>query len=223
MFSHGRGAGVIPQCEVDGSQIPVRNAAKCLGYWWRGDMMALQSAEENIRKARKSFFHYGSLGAFQGDLSPLSTRSIMDLDSVTSRIVVRKFGFLKRQLAVGAVGVAAVAMRSLLDDPNSLCLVGECRELEEHFGTCFSDVILEGDDEVSMHEVKRVIKQVDRVSKLEKCRKRAFLIVDVMNKGGSWARLWDSALHLGTQHRWAQGPLKDAGTSRSWMKAVSSV
>ena len=39
MFSHGRGAGVIPQCEVDGSQIPVRNAAKCLGYWWRGDMM----------------------------------------------------------------------------------------------------------------------------------------------------------------------------------------
>ena len=41
MFSHGRGAGVIPQCEVDGSQIPVRNAAKCLGYWWRGDMMAL--------------------------------------------------------------------------------------------------------------------------------------------------------------------------------------
>ena len=31
-FSHGRGAGVIPQCEVEGSQIPVRNAAKCLGY-----------------------------------------------------------------------------------------------------------------------------------------------------------------------------------------------
>lgn len=45
---------------------------------------------------------------------------------------------MKRQLAVGAVGVAAMAMRSLLelDDPNSLCLVGnvESRELEEHFG-----------------------------------------------------------------------------------------
>ena len=28
MFSHGRGAGVIPQCEVDdGYKIPVRNAA----------------------------------------------------------------------------------------------------------------------------------------------------------------------------------------------------
>ena len=39
---------------------------------------------------------------------------------------------------MGAVGVAAMAMRSLLDldDPNSLCLVGnaESREVEEHFG-----------------------------------------------------------------------------------------
>ena len=77
MLSHGGGAGVIPKCEVDGSQIPVRNAAKCLGYWWREDMMASQSVEENIRKAHKSFFHYGSLGAFQGDLSHLSTRSII--------------------------------------------------------------------------------------------------------------------------------------------------
>ena len=32
VISHGRSAGVIPQCDVDGSQIPVRNAAKCLGY-----------------------------------------------------------------------------------------------------------------------------------------------------------------------------------------------
>ena len=129
--------------------------------------------EENIRRAHKSF-HYGSLGAFQGDLSPLSTRStietcvmpillfgsknwivsggileqlesflgefakralkwtrhfsntvamtVLDLDSVPSRIVVQKLRFLKRQLSVGAVGVAAVAMRSLLGDPNSLCL-----------------------------------------------------------------------------------------------------
>ena len=67
-----------PSVLMHGSQIPVRNAAKCLGYWWRGDMMALRSVEENIRRARKSFFHYGSLGAFQGDLSPLSMRSTED-------------------------------------------------------------------------------------------------------------------------------------------------
>ena len=91
-------------------------------------------------------------------------------------------------------------MRSLLDDPNSLCLVGECRELEEHFGTNYTDAILEGGDEVSMREVKRVVKQADRVSKLEKCRERAPLIVEVVNKGGRLVRLWDSALHLGTRH-----------------------
>ena len=78
MFSRGRGSGATPRCEVDGSEIPVRDAGRCLGYWWRGDLMASRSVEENIRKARKSFFHYGNLGAFQGDLSPLSTRSIIE-------------------------------------------------------------------------------------------------------------------------------------------------
>ena len=50
-----------------------------------------------------------------------------------------------------------------------------------------------------MQELKRVVKQADRVSKLEKYGKRAPLIVEVINKGGSWARLWDSALHLATR------------------------
>ena len=138
--------------------------------------------------------------------------TVLDLESVTSRIVVRKLGFLKRQLAVGAVGVAAIAMRSLLDNPNSLCLVGEYRELDEHFGTNYTDAILEGGDEVSMQEVKRVVNQADTVSKLD-----------------SWG--YGQRRELGqtcttsryTAYRWAQGPLKDAGTSRSWIKAVSSL
>ena len=61
-----------------------------------------------------------------------------------------------------------------------------------------TDAILEGGDEVSMHEVKKVVKQADRGVK--KCKERALLKVEVVNKGGSWARLWDSALHLGTRH-----------------------
>ena len=32
----------------------------------------------NIGKARRSFFLHGSIGAFQGDLNPLSTRSIIE-------------------------------------------------------------------------------------------------------------------------------------------------
>ena len=84
--------------------------------------------------------------------------------------------------------------------------------MEEHFGTNYTDAILDGGDEVSMHEVKRVIKQADRVRKLEKCREWAPLIVEVVNKRGSWARLWAPGY---TAYRWPQCPLKDAGTSRS--------
>ena len=29
-------------------------------------------------KARRVFFHYGSIGVFQGDISPLSSRSVME-------------------------------------------------------------------------------------------------------------------------------------------------
>ena len=40
--------------------------------------MDSRSMEENIRRAHKCFFQYGSLGAFQDGLSPLSTRSIIE-------------------------------------------------------------------------------------------------------------------------------------------------
>ena len=33
---------------------------------------------KNIKKARRAFFAYGSIGAFQGDLSPLSSRSVVE-------------------------------------------------------------------------------------------------------------------------------------------------
>ena len=40
--------------------------------------MATKSIEENIKKARKAFFLLGSLGSFQGDLGPLSSRSVVE-------------------------------------------------------------------------------------------------------------------------------------------------
>ena len=39
--------------------------------------MATRCVDENIKKARRSFFHFGSIGSFQRDLSPLSTRSVI--------------------------------------------------------------------------------------------------------------------------------------------------
>ena len=48
------------------------------GLLWKRDLTTSRSVEENIKKARRSFFHYGALGAFQGDLNPLSTGSVLE-------------------------------------------------------------------------------------------------------------------------------------------------
>ena len=65
-------------CKVEGTVMPAGDVGKCLGYWWKGDLFATKSVDENIKKARRCFFHYGSIGAFQGDICPLSSRSILE-------------------------------------------------------------------------------------------------------------------------------------------------
>ena len=70
LFGRGK-AKTTPECDVDGSVLPVGNVGKCLGFWWKGDLMATKSVKENISKARRAYFHWGNLGAFQGDLNPL--------------------------------------------------------------------------------------------------------------------------------------------------------
>ena len=59
-----------PLCEVNGCVLPVVPEVKCLGFWWRSDKMATRSITENIGKARRPFFHFGSIGAFRGCLNP---------------------------------------------------------------------------------------------------------------------------------------------------------
>ena len=38
--------------------------------------------------------------------------------------------------------IGVIAMKSLIDDSESLCLVEECRELEDYFGTEYTAQIL---------------------------------------------------------------------------------
>ena len=52
--------------------------AKCLDYIWKGSFSSKSIIESNISKARIAFFSYGSIDAFQGDLSPLSCRSVVE-------------------------------------------------------------------------------------------------------------------------------------------------
>ena len=44
-----------------------------------GLLTCMVSVEENIKKSRRAFFHYGSIGVFQGDISPISFRSVLEL------------------------------------------------------------------------------------------------------------------------------------------------
>ena len=60
------------------------------------------------------------------------------------------------------------ALRSMVDDVDTLCLVRECRELEESFGTHFTDKILcRGIDQIEMREVRKTIRQLDKGKILE--------------------------------------------------------
>ena len=57
-------------------QVETKKEAKCLGYWWKFNLGADKSVEANIERGRKSFFATGAIGAYQGSLNPLSSRSI---------------------------------------------------------------------------------------------------------------------------------------------------
>ena len=47
-------------CKVE-VEIPSEKEGKCVGYWWQGDLFAKKAVEENVMKARRSFFmeHWG--------------------------------------------------------------------------------------------------------------------------------------------------------------------
>ena len=63
---------------INGQHLPSSNSAKCLGYHWHHDLSATPCIDNNILKARKAFFGYGSIGVFQGELSSMSCHSVVE-------------------------------------------------------------------------------------------------------------------------------------------------
>jgi len=124
----------------------------------------------------------------------------LDMDTMRSRLVSRKLIFLKHLLEDNAAGVGAVAMRSFVDDVDSLCLVKECRELENHFGTNFTDAVLLDGNTVSQRTIKKTIRGIDKEQLIRKCSGTSPCVADITIEGGSWPKLWDTALHLGSRH-----------------------
>ena len=62
-FTKGQDDEVI----VDGNSFPVKKKAKCLGYLYKQNLSSLPMIEDRIQKARKAFFQFGSVYAFQGN------------------------------------------------------------------------------------------------------------------------------------------------------------
>ena len=233
-----------PNCVVGDGALPVRDTVKCLGYWWSKDLVALKCVDENIKKARKAFFGYGSLGVFQGSLNPLSSASVIDccvlsvllygaenwiltpvlldrlekfqgelakrvlrwprhhsntaavvalgLESVKSRVLGLKLGFLQRVLDGGAELVSGRAVESCEKGVSSLCLVKECEDLEETCEVKYCRRILDGVEHWGK-EMKEKIRKQDREGLLLKCRDKAPLIVKV-EEGVGWRRLWSEVM-----------------------------
>ena len=65
-------------CRCDQQQLIPKDAAKCLGFWWSWNLAANTAVDEAVKKARHTFFLFGGMGAFQGELNPLSGRAIFE-------------------------------------------------------------------------------------------------------------------------------------------------
>ena len=83
--------------------------------------------------------------------------------------------------------------RPYSDDISSICLVRECRELEQYFGTDFASALLTQDagPRPCPREVKEVIEKKDRSLMLTKHAGRAdmAIVVKIESEVG-WPRLW---------------------------------
>ena len=64
---------------------------------------------------------------------------------VRSMILERKLGFLQKVLNAGSKCVSSRLVEVMCESISSLCLVRECREVEEMCGAAFTDRLLKGE------------------------------------------------------------------------------
>ena len=195
--------------------------------------------EENIQNARCVFFHFGSIRVFQGDISPLSSKEViesyvmpmlpygsenwiltealmerleafqgelvkrvlklpkhhsntaaitaLDTPAMKCRVLVSKLGFLMRVMLRNTDSLSGCVVLALCNEVDSICLVRECRELEECFGTHFTEAIT-SKNACSLKEMKKAVMGVDNIKMLEKCVEKAPVIAKVA-ESLVWAKL----------------------------------
>ena len=112
-----------------------------------------------------------------------------------SRLLVTKLGFLRQVMGSSSGSLSGRVLEELCDDVESMCLVRECMELEESFGTQCVDAIIRG-RAAAAREIKEMIYKQDRRILVDRCGEKALVIAEVAGRVG-WARLWDAALDSG--------------------------
>ena len=142
----------------------------------------------------------GRLERFQGELAKRVLRwprhhsntaavDALGLESVTTRVLGLKLGFLQRVLDGG---VSGRVVESCEEGVSSLCLVKECEDLEEKCEVKYCRRILDGVEHWGK-EMKEKIRKQDREGLLLKCRDKALLIARV-EEGVGWRRLWSEVM-----------------------------
>ena len=122
----------------------------------------------------------------------------LDLESAWPRVFRTKLTFLRKLLDVNGSGLGVAAMKALLDDVEMVCLVRECRELEDGLDLNFTNKIL-CNENISMREIKSKLREVDKERLLRRCTEKAPIIAVVAEKI-MWPRLWDKVRDLGDRH-----------------------
>ena len=83
-------------------------------------------------------------------LSNIAAFVALGVESIKSRILTQKLGFLLCLISGNADGVTVSAMHALVDDPDFICIIRECRELEAVYSLKYTDSILRGADSVCL-------------------------------------------------------------------------
>ena len=146
------------------------------------------------------------LEAFQGELvkrvlkwpkhhSNTAAITALEMPTIRSRLLVTKLGFLRRVMESSSGSLSGRVLEALCDDVESMCLVKECRELEESFGTQHVDAVI-GGNAATAREMKETIYREDRPTLVDRCWVKAPVIAEVARRVG-WARLWDVTLDIG--------------------------
>ena len=100
--------------------------------------------------------------------SNIAAAAALDMPTMKCRVLERKLGLLMRVMAGDTDSLSGSILLAMCDDVESICLVRECREMEEHFGTHFTSDIKK-EPTCNLKEIKIIIEADKKMTM--KCEK----------------------------------------------------